>query len=559
MTKKSTKRALLMSALSLLMCVSMLVGSTFAWFTDSVTSSGNKIQAGTLKIDLELLDKEEGWGSIKESQAPIFDCDLWEPGYTDVKILKVENEGSLALKWYAKFVSENELTILKNVIDVYVKPSATELAYPTDRNLDGYTKVGTVAEFVDTIETTTYGDLMPMGQEGAVAYLGIALKMQEGAGNEYQGLPLGVFDIQILATQLAYESDSIDKDYDINATYPVVGSATVGENANATTIKAGNVSVTVPAGVPAGAYKVVVSNENSTTNEDDQTTFTADIDLLKDGVKVERNGNTVYAVEIELEADKSIVKVLHKGNEITDYEYDAATGIIRFETDSFSPFAVIYEESKTVKVNTSEEFANALTTAEAGTVIDATGVTLVPVDNLATTIVIPAGVAVKGATFAPNGSCWLSIGAGDQEVAFEDCTFIGVPLDQFKIAAGNGVNVTYTNCAFTGFVMFNNFDNRDGVNTFNNCTFGLAEGFIKCGYVNCMSGKSIFNQCTFNYAGGSTMGSNQYMNWNAVNSYSENTNTNENNNFTTYVELNGCVRNGCGTHKNTANSTLIVK
>ena len=53
MTKqKSTKRALLMSALALLMCVSMLIGSTFAWFTDSVTSAGNKIQAGTLDIEL---------------------------------------------------------------------------------------------------------------------------------------------------------------------------------------------------------------------------------------------------------------------------------------------------------------------------------------------------------------------------------------------------------------------------------------------------------------------------------------------------------------------------
>ena len=55
MTKtKSTKRALLMSALALLMCVSMLIGSTFAWFTDSVTSAGNKIQAGTLQVDLPL-------------------------------------------------------------------------------------------------------------------------------------------------------------------------------------------------------------------------------------------------------------------------------------------------------------------------------------------------------------------------------------------------------------------------------------------------------------------------------------------------------------------------
>ena len=55
------------------------------------------------------------------------------------------------------------------------------------------------------------------------------------------------------------------------------------------------------------------------------------------------------------------------------------------------------------------------------------------------------------------------------------------------------------------------------------------------------------------------MGSNQYVQWNAVNSYSENSNVVESSNYTTYVELNGCVRNGCGTYANTANSTLVVK
>ena len=214
MTKqKSTKRALLLSALSLLMCVSMLIGSTFAWFTDSVTSAGNKIQAGTLKIDLELLDKVNGWTSLKESQAPLFDYDLWEPGYTDVKILKIENEGSLALKWMAKFVSDSEISKLAEVIDVYVCPSATELAYPAGRELDGYTKVGTVEDFVNTIEETTKGNLA--AEE--VAYLGIALKMREVAGNEYQGLSLGAFDIKIVATQDTVESDSFDENYDAEA------------------------------------------------------------------------------------------------------------------------------------------------------------------------------------------------------------------------------------------------------------------------------------------------------------------------------------------------------
>lgn len=210
--QKSTKRALLLSGFALLLCVSMLIGSTFAWFTDTVTSEGNKIQAGSLKIDLEVLDKVNGWTSIKNSKAPIFDYDKWEPGYTDVKILKVENEGNLALKWLAKFVSSEELSILADVIDVYVKPSATELTYPADRDLSGYEFVGTVRDFVNAIEATTYGTL----KAGEEAYLGIALKMQETAGNDYQDKTLGAFDIQIVATQYTSESDSFDNQYDAN-------------------------------------------------------------------------------------------------------------------------------------------------------------------------------------------------------------------------------------------------------------------------------------------------------------------------------------------------------
>lgn len=220
MTKqKSTKRALLMSALAILMCMSMLIGSTFAWFTDSVTSAGNKIQAGTLKIDLKLLENNADgtttWTSLKKSPKPIFDYNLWEPGYTDVKILKVENEGNLALKWMAKFISEEDLSSLAEVIDVYVCPSATVLTYPEDRNLTGYEYVGTVKDFVNTIETTTYGSL----KAEEAAYLGIALKMQESAGNEYQGKTLGAFDIQIVATQLSHENDSFGNQYDANAEY----------------------------------------------------------------------------------------------------------------------------------------------------------------------------------------------------------------------------------------------------------------------------------------------------------------------------------------------------
>ena len=102
----NTKKSLWMSGISLLLCISMLIGSTFAWFTDSVSSASNKIQSGTLQLDVELLDKGTGvWTSLKAKQEPIFNYDKWEPGYMDAKVFKVENEGNLALKWVAKFFS----------------------------------------------------------------------------------------------------------------------------------------------------------------------------------------------------------------------------------------------------------------------------------------------------------------------------------------------------------------------------------------------------------------------------------------------------------------------
>ena len=109
----------------------------------------------------------------------IFNYSNWEPGYTQVKVLRVANEGSLALKWYAKLVSTNGVSDLANVIDVYVKEDVT--AYPTDRNdLTGWTCVGTLVSFINSIESTTTGTLEAYTSES----LGIAFKMQESAGDE---------------------------------------------------------------------------------------------------------------------------------------------------------------------------------------------------------------------------------------------------------------------------------------------------------------------------------------------------------------------------------------
>ena len=213
--KKYTKHALFGSVIALILCCAMLVGTTFAWFTDTASTSGNKIQAGTLDVDLEVLGQDGKWSSIADMDAAIFDYNNWEPGYTQVKVLRVVNNGSLALKWKAMLVSTaTELTKLADVIDVYVKEDIE--AYPAERNdLEGWTKVGTLADFVNTIEETTIGSI---DADKKYETLGIAFKMQEEAGNEYQNMNLGgAFDICIIATQLEAELDSFGPDYDAGA------------------------------------------------------------------------------------------------------------------------------------------------------------------------------------------------------------------------------------------------------------------------------------------------------------------------------------------------------
>lgn len=349
---RQTKRALLISIVVMLVCLCMFTSTTWAWFTDEVTSAENKIQAGNLKVDLELLDKETGiWNSLKESKAPIFNYDRWEPGYVDAKILKIENEGSLALKWVAKFYSKNQLSALADVIDVYVLPSATELDYPT-RSLEGYTCVGNLRSFINSIEETTYGSL----EADQVAYLGIALKMRESAGNEYQGLSLcGTFDIRVLATQYSSEYDSFGNQYDKDATFEDFADTSVLESLTKTVspeddelvfnlyYKTRRIAKVI---VPKSAIKDTTKPVNVTIKgidptasviEDENTqAYAYDINVtnLKDNLQGDQLVTVIVAAPNALAA----MNAYHNGKLIENAVYDEVEGTITFKTASFSPY-----------------------------------------------------------------------------------------------------------------------------------------------------------------------------------------------------------------------------
>lgn len=216
MTKtKSTKRSLIMSLLSLLICVTMLIGTTYAWFTDSVTSAGNIIKSGNLDVTMEWKDATATGAqqTYKDASAgPIFNYDLWEPGYVEAKNIKIGNAGTLALKYQLNIIATGEVSKLADVIDVYYAEGEYTLA---DRTMSELTKLGTLTDVLAAISTTASGDLLA-GETDTVT---LALKMQESAGNEYQNLAIGSeFAVQLLATQLTSEKDSFDNQYDKMAT-----------------------------------------------------------------------------------------------------------------------------------------------------------------------------------------------------------------------------------------------------------------------------------------------------------------------------------------------------
>ena len=216
---ENRKSKIFIAILVVVLCLSVCIGLTYAYFTDSAKSSGNKIQAGNLKLDLQLYDKVNGWQSIKNSEDPIFNYEKWEPGYVDAKLLKIENLGDLAMQWEAKLVSTEAVSAFANAIEVYVKTSDSEFAYPVDRaEALAWTKVGTLDQFINTANKLANGTFTAQGE---AYYIGIAFYMPaEIEDNTLQGQVLGAFDIQINATQYTHESDAFGSDYDEDAKLP---------------------------------------------------------------------------------------------------------------------------------------------------------------------------------------------------------------------------------------------------------------------------------------------------------------------------------------------------
>ena len=286
-SKKNAKKALFSSVLSLLLCASMLVGTTFAWFTDEVSSGVNTIQSGTLKIGVKYTQDGTTWNDL-DSATDLFSGALWEPGHTRVVALKLTNEGSLALKYKVgmNIVSEKAGTNVNG--DSFKLSDYLEVSTLNQQANDsmgiGEITLSLAFQGENSVGYEDTNKLSEVSREadlfvGDSHYLIIKVDMPASVGNEANAQPGKEasiqFGISIVAGQAAFENDSFGNQYDKDAAYgtPAVTVKTFDELKNAMTAGGtvklgGDIVLDEKITVPAGSDVVLDMNGKKLTLKD---------------------------------------------------------------------------------------------------------------------------------------------------------------------------------------------------------------------------------------------------------------------------------------------------
>ena len=276
---KSTKRALLSSAFAILICVAMLVGTTFAWFTDTASTGVNKIQAGNLDIEVKYTLDGDNWNDL-DGATDIFQKGLWEPGHTEVVALKFKNNGNLALKY----------SINMNIVD----ETAGVNKFNQEYKLSDYLKVKTLSQEASGIgdicigmafsarndglgytATANFKDATVLDHDLFLApgevgnYLIMKVYMPETVGNEANAISTEKaafinFGLNVVATQIPYEKDSFGNTYDKDATYPVIVSNQQQANDAITNATDKKVNISIASGQ-------TITLDNGIANEGDKS------------------------------------------------------------------------------------------------------------------------------------------------------------------------------------------------------------------------------------------------------------------------------------------------
>ena len=228
-TKQTTKHALWASVTAIALCMVMLVGTTFAWFTDTASTAVNKIQTGNLDVELEYSKDFSKWEKVNAETKLFEDSTVWEPGRTEIAYLRVKNAGTLALKYTLGLynIYENRG---KNVagqyyyLSNYVKLGAVEATEAYTDRAEAIAAVSANAKLIDSLRNTSLDGASLEANSNATKIYALVLYMPTEVGNEanpknndpYWAAKLS-FGIRVNATQAMSESDSYDNKYDEKA------------------------------------------------------------------------------------------------------------------------------------------------------------------------------------------------------------------------------------------------------------------------------------------------------------------------------------------------------
>ena len=267
--RKSTKRALLGSVMAMVLCLAMLVGATFAWFTDTASTGVNKIQAGNLDIEIQ---DENGkpvtnlsWVKAEGAEGEQV---LWEPGCTyELPPFQIVNKGNLALKYKIVVTGlEGDSGLLKVITFTY-------------KTADGA-----------TFDINQEGHLTAKGTDKAsTGLITLTGTMDTAAGNDYMGKELKNITITVVATQDTVESDSFNNRYDNAAEYPEKVPTTV-TVATAEELKA---ALTTLTDAGSGDNKVIINGDITLAEGETWTPVTVDGYRGAGVITVEGNGHTI--------------------------------------------------------------------------------------------------------------------------------------------------------------------------------------------------------------------------------------------------------------------------
>ena len=230
---KNSRKVIISSFIMIIACCLLFAGTTFAWFSDSVSSNNNVITAGNLDVEVEYTLDGETWADLQGAE-DLFQKSLWEPGHKEVVALKVTNKGSLALKYEAKLnvVQENAGKNKKGedilLSEYLVASSVTQQADQIGDILVSLAFRNRNANNLD-LEGVPFKELELLGhgelaETDAAHYIVVAVEMPSSVGNEANhdgvNVPSIAFGIEVVATQFNHESDSFGSDYDKDAQAP---------------------------------------------------------------------------------------------------------------------------------------------------------------------------------------------------------------------------------------------------------------------------------------------------------------------------------------------------